>query len=337
MNHQRYILVTGANGFIGSALTQALLDQGFRVRMTGQSRPQHLEELGADWFQMGDLEDKPDWRPALEGVQGVVHLAGMAHRIHENQTALSDTYNLVNHLATRSLAQAIAQTPSIEKLLFASSVAVYGDLPTFPLIVAPAIPLYPSTPYGLSKLDAERAIHEELAGSPCKWAIIRPVLVYGPGNPGNMARLVSLIRKGVPLPVTRLPNRRSMLYLGNLVSAVTTYLSNPSAPTGKTWLIADGEDWSTEHLIQEIGRAMGRKPHTVRLPSSILRSSAAVGSLMKHLGLPMPWTKDVLNKLLGDFFVDATSIQHDLNWHPPFTPVEGLVRTFREKLPGNVT
>lgn len=335
MNHQQNILVTGANGFIGSALTRALLGQGFRVRMTGQSRAQHLEELGAEWFQMGDLEAKPDWRPVLEGIQGVVHLAGMAHRIHEDQATLSDTYDIVNHLATRSLAQAIAQAPGVEKLLFASSVAVYGDSQPFPLIVDDNIPLHPLTPYGLSKLNAERALHEHLAETLCRWAILRPVLIYGPGNPGNMARLGSLIGKGVPVPVTRRPNRRSLLYLGNLLSAVTTYLSSPCPPTGKTWLIADGEDWSTEQLIQEMSHAMGLKARTVRLPSPILRSSAAAGSLMKRLGLPAPWTTDILDKLLSDFYVDATSIQRDLQWHPPFTPAEGLARTFGKQLSGN--
>jgi nucleoside-diphosphate-sugar epimerase len=143
-----------------------------------------------------------------------------------------------------------------------------------------------------------------------------------------MARLVSLIRKGVPVPVTQTPNRRSLLYLGNMLSAVTTYLSNPSVPTGKTWLIADGEDWSTEQLVQEIALAMGLKAHTIRLPGSLLRSTAAVGSLLRRVGLPVPWTKDVLKKLLGDFFVDATAIQCDLDWSPPYTPAEGLARTF---------
>jgi len=328
MNPSRKILVTGANGFIGSALTRALLDQGFRVRMTGQACPRHLEELGAEWFQMGDLEDGAHWHPALEGIHGVVHLAGIAHRIHEDQGSLRSMYHLVNHLATRSLAKAISQTPSIERLLFASSVAVYGDTSTFPLTVDPGVPLRPSTAYGSSKLDAEIAIHEHLGEALCRWAILRPVLIYGPGNPGNMARLVDLVRKGVPVPVTRTPNRRSLLYLGNLLSAVTTYLSSPSVPTGKTWLIADGEDWSTERLVQEIGRAMGLKARTIRLPSPLLRSTAAVGSLMKGFGLPAPWTKDVLNKLLGDFYVDTTAIHHELNWHPPFNPSEGLARTF---------
>ena len=329
MIHSDHILVTGANGFIGSALTRELLSRGFRVRMTGQLRPSHLEKLGAVWFEMRDLNTGPDWQPALDGITGVVHLAGIAHRVNKDQASSPSEYDVVNHLATRSLAKAISQTPTIGRFLFASSVAVYGDAPTFPLIVAPNIDLAPSTHYGMSKLNAERAIQEHLSESHCRWAILRPVLIYGPGNPGNMARLIQLVKLGMPLPVSRIPNRRSLLYIGNLLSAITAYLLCPSAPAGKTWLISDGEDLSTEGLIHEIGHAASIRTHTIKVPFPLLRSIGVTGTLLNRIGLPAPWDTITLNKLLGDFFVDATSIQRDLIWHPPYTPHEGISHTFK--------
>jgi nucleoside-diphosphate-sugar epimerase len=319
-------LITGANGFIGQALTRALLEKGLQVRMTGMERIEILEALGADWVPMGDFAKEVDWSRALDGVDAVVHLAGIAHRFE--RAAVNDwaLYDQVNHRATRALAESIRNQPSIKRFLFASTVRVHGDPETFPVRVES--PIAPVTPYDKSKADAEQAIRDLLSPDATCWAIVRPAMVYGPGNRGNMAKLEGLIRRRMVIPVGKAPNRRSFLYLGNLVDALVTYLIMPEPPSGRTWIIADGEVASTEDLVRAMAGAMGIKVRIAHLPDAILNLTASLGDLLCRLRLAFPWTSEVRRKLLGDFFVDLTPVLQELRWSPPFSLEEGILRTF---------
>jgi nucleoside-diphosphate-sugar epimerase len=324
---KRMVLVTGANGFIGHALCARLIKQGIPVRMTGQTCPNDLVEQGGEWFQMPDLSGQVEWGPALEGVTEVVHLAGMAHRLSEDQGMEADGFDRVNHRATRSLALSLSAHTGMNKFLFISSVAVHGEPKTFPLRADH--PLMPCTPYGKSKMDAETAIGELMVESRCKWAIFRPVLVYGPGNPGNLARLDGLIRRGVPVPVGQTPNRRSFLFLGNLVDAICAYLEATDPPSGKAYLVADAEIHSTADLVLAMAAAKGIKVRVWPLPEAWLNGMARIGDGLRHIGLPCPWNSEVRKKLLGDFFVETDPIRADLSWGPPFTLRDGLAQTYR--------
>lgn len=327
MDNAPKVLVTGANGFIGSALTQALLEAGVAVRITGQKWAPELVERGAEWFPMADLTEGPDWASALEGVTAVVHLAGLAHVVGREQWEKSELFDRVNHLPTRALARAIRTTPSVERFLFMSSVAVHGIPAQFPLRAED--PVAPSTPYGASKWAGEEAIRELLADAACHWAIFRPVVVYGPGNPGNMARLEGLIRRRVPIPVGSRPNRRSFLFLGNMVAAIQAYLDRRDGPSGATWLLADSEPCSTEVLTRTMAASMGIPAQVWRIPEPLLDWATTLGDVIWRLGLPSPWTREVRDKLLGDYYVDCTPIQRDLGWTPPFSLAQGLALTYR--------
>jgi nucleoside-diphosphate-sugar epimerase len=323
----RHILVTGANGFVGTALTRFLIQEGYQVRMTGQTRVKALEAIGAEWFAMADLSEDVDWSPALEGVDAVVHLAAIAHRFDTVSEADRLLYNQVNHLATRSLAKAAARCLTLERLAFVSSIRVHGDPVSFP--VDEHSPLRPVTAYDQSKVDAEDAIRELLQNCPLRWAILRPAVVYGQGNKGNMAKLEGLIRKGFPIPVGPKENRRSFLYLGNLLSAIEAFLQHPAPPSGQNWPLADDPPASTERLVLAMGKAMGVQARVVHIPHTLLAASAWCGDLALRLGLPSPWSTDVKNKLLGDFWIDISRVKDGLGWYPPFTLEQGLFQTFQ--------
>lgn len=322
------ILVTGANGFVGTALTSALLDLGLQVRMTGQASVVSLQARGAEWFPMPDLTQEVDWTPALEGMDCVVHLAGIAHRTEAASAEDWSLYDQVNHRGTRSLALALQAHPTVKRFLFISTVRVHGDPEVLP--VKGTSPLAPSTPYDLSKVEAEKAVRELLAADALTWAILRPVLVYGPGNRGNMARLEGLLRSGLPIPLGRRENKRSFLFIGNLLSIIKTFLMAPHPPSGHTWIVADREAVSTGRLLRAMGAAMNLKPRLIYLPEGILTFAAKAGDLGLRAGIPSPWNSEVQGKLLGDFYVDLAPTMHELGWEPPFGLEEGLRQTYEQ-------
>lgn len=321
------VLITGANGFIGSALTRALVGQGFHVRMTGTERPEPLIALGAEWLPMVDLSHRVDWAPALAGMDAVVHLAGIAHRPDTLRGSDAILYEQVNHQATRSMAKALLTSATIKKFLFFSTVRVHGDPLSFPVVAD--TPLAPVTPYDESKVAAELAIRECLPPERVCWAILRPAVVYGPGNRGNMAKLEALLRMGLPVPVGLKANRRSFLYLGNVLSAVEAFLNHPEPPAGQTWPLADDEPSSTEALLRAMAEAMNLKTRLLHLPEGVLSSTARIGDLLRTLGVPAPWHSAVREKLHADFWVDSSAIKKDLNWHHPYRLEEGIRETYR--------
>jgi nucleoside-diphosphate-sugar epimerase len=322
------ILVTGATGFVGTALTRGLLRHGFHVRAATRAQPTSPDLAGAEWFRIPDLVLGPDWASALEGMDGVVHLAGLAHRSSTIRKGDWQRYDEINHRVTRRLAQAISDERGVKRFVFVSSVSVHGSAPA-KLPVTSDSPITPLTPYGKSKVDAERAVGELLDPNLVAWAILRPVLIYGPGHRGNIARLESLLRHGVPIPIGPTPNSRSLLFIGNLVDAIISYLSAAHPPSGKTWILADPDPISTEQLVETIASNMGARPRFIRVPKAILSFSATIGDVFSAVWLPAPWTSDIYEKLLGNFFVDSSPIMRELNWTPPYATRTAMSLTFR--------
>lgn len=305
-----------------------MLNAGLHVRMASRTRPADLGSLGigSEWIPLPDLAGPVDWAPVLEGMDAVVHLAGLAHRFESEVASDWGLYDCVNHLATRSLVSALQGHASVSRFLFMSTVRVHGDTTDLP--VRADSPTAPVTPYDQSKADAEAAVTSVLGPTNIRWAILRPVVVYGPGNRGNMARLEGLLRRSLPVPVGRKPNRRSFLFIDNLVSAIQAFLTHPDPPTGRAWIVADNEVVSTETLVRAMAGAMGLPARVVRLHDWLLAATARVGDGCKRIGLPAPWTSEVRGKLLGDFYVDVEPIKQELGWQPPYRLEEGIRRTF---------
>jgi UDP-glucose 4-epimerase len=207
-----------------------------------------------------------------------------------------------------------------------SSVAVHGIPDHFP--VTSSSPCAPINAYGRSKLRAEAAIREVLAGQSVRWAILRPVLVYGPGNPGNMSRLEGLLKRGIPIPVEQQPNRKAFLFIGNLISVIQSFLSSKHPVSGNAWIVADEQVVSTEDLVRAMAAAMNLPGRVIRLPRWVLTATARTGDALRRLGLPFPWNSETQEKLLGDHWVDTDAIQRELEWKAPYSTTEGIRLTF---------
>jgi nucleoside-diphosphate-sugar epimerase len=283
-----------------------------------------------------DLGPGADLAAALVGVDAVVHLAGLAAVDGSGSSAELETeYRKVNVEGTRALVKQAAKA-GVKHFVFMSSLhAVAADSDER---LSEQTEPHPVSAYGRSKLAAEKAIQEELRTSGCAWTILRPPLVYGPGNQANFGLLLRLVKTGIPLPLASVRNRRSFIYVENLVGLIAICLGNPKA-FGKTFLPRDGEDLSTAELIEKIARAnesvqcsvfsdsVGDRetrhmPHAARHSARLFRFPP---SLLKAAG-QLPGL-GALRKLTSSLYVDSEPIRRELGWTPPFTMEEGLRRT----------
>jgi nucleoside-diphosphate-sugar epimerase len=263
--------------------------------------------------RIGEIAAATDWRPALAGVDAVVHLAARAHVLHETSAEAFALYRAVNTLGTLALAEAAAAA-GVGRFVFVSSVRVHGARTTGAPFTE-ASPLAGEDPYGRSKAEAEAGLAQLACGTRLEPVVLRPPLVYGAEARGNFARLVKLVASGIPLPLGAVHNRRSLLYVGNLVDAIVRSLDHPEA-AGQTFLVSDGEDVSTADLVRRIGRALGRSVRLIALPPALLR-----------LGGTLAGRGDDVTRLIDDLVVDSSHIRRTLDWTPPYTLDQGLAET----------
>jgi len=303
------VLVTGANGFIGRALCGVLAASGRRVRKAVRMPVPGLP----DAVVVGDIGPDTDWRTALEGVSGVVHLAARTHVLRETATDPLAAYRKINVSGTERLARSAA-AGGIRRLVIVSSVKVSGERTEERPFTEDGAPR-PEDAYGVSKWEAEQSLSRIAAETGLEVVALRPPLVYGPGVKGNFLRLMNLVARGVPLPLGAVDNRRSLIYTGNLAGAIVKALDAPQA-AGRTYLVSDGEDVSTPDLVRGLARALGVKPRLLSLPLSAL-----------DLGARLAGRRAEFVRLTSSLQVDSSRIQRELDWRPPFTLAQGLELT----------
>jgi nucleoside-diphosphate-sugar epimerase len=250
------VLVTGASGFIGRAVVAGFVRDGAQVRAAVRRPPQPTFEPDVDVALHPDLAQSFDWTPFLDGVDTVVHLAGIAH----TGDAGAALYDRVNHVATVELAAAAAKS-GVSRFVFVSSIRAQTG-PSADHALTERDPPLPTDAYGRSKLAAEFAV----AGSGVPFTILRPVLVYGADVKGNFALILRAGRSRLPLPIRDFVNRRSLLGLDNFVSAIGFVLSTP-ATIGETYVVADpGIPPRLPDLVATMRKAQGRWPLLLPLP-----------------------------------------------------------------------
>ncbi|MBI2295914.1 MAG: SDR family oxidoreductase [Betaproteobacteria bacterium] len=305
------ILVTGAGGFVGSALCPALEKLGRSVRRAMRSFPTTAPREAV--FTACELSGETQWAPALEGVDCVVHLAARTHVLRETKSDALAEYRRVNVEGTRRLAVQAA-TAGVRRLVFLSSVKVNGERTTARSYTEDDAP-HPEDAYGTTKWEAEQVLHGIAQKSGLEVIVLRPPLVYGPGVKGNFLRLMNLVARGVPLPLASIRNRRSLVYVGNLVDAIVRAVEAPQA-AGQTYLVSDGEDVSTPDLVRAIAQALAVRPRLLPCPVALLHAGAA---LLGRGGEAA--------RLTGSLQVDSTKIRRELGWEPAHTFEEGVRAT----------
>jgi nucleoside-diphosphate-sugar epimerase len=260
-----------------------------------------------------DLATVADWRPLLEGVTDVVHLAARVHVMGDDASGEA-AFMRVNFAATGNLATAAAEL-GVARLVFLSTVKVNGDT-TYARPFTEVDPPRPVGPYAASKYRAEQALAEIAGGM--ERIILRPPLVYGPGVKGNFAALLRLCRSGLPLPFGAVENRRSLVSVANLASAIAAAVAAPTREGCRTYLLRDGEDLSTPALIRRLAAALGRRARLVDVPPGWLAAA-----------LRLAGRGELAERLLGSLQVDDGAFRRDYGWRPPLSVDEGLAAAVR--------
>jgi nucleoside-diphosphate-sugar epimerase len=263
-----------------------------------------------------DLGPEADWSGVLEGCACVVHCAARVHMLREVTDALS-IYRQVNVAGTRRLAEQAADA-GVRRFIFLSSIKVNGEATgtsmgsaVFRSSDRPA----PQGAYAISKVEAESALADVAARTGLEVVVIRPPLVYGPGVRANFLRLMTWVKRGIPIPLGLIDNRRSMLFVGNLASLVAACTSAPAA-VGQTLLVSDGEDVSTPGLIRILAKEMGRPARIPPCPKVALRAAARV---LGHSG--------EIDRLIQSLQVDIEPTRALLGWSPPVGLRQGIAET----------
>ncbi|MES9862602.1 MAG: SDR family oxidoreductase [Candidatus Thiodiazotropha sp. LLP2] len=307
------VLVTGATGFVGVQLCPFLVSKGYEVRAG-------VREKQADWticeqVALGDISADTDWSKALDAVDAVIHLAGRAHVMRESTEDPLLLFRQVNVEGSRGLARQAAEA-GVRRLIYLSSIKVNGERSDDHPLTADD-PAAPEDAYGQSKWEAEQALNQVAAEVDMALVILRPVLVYGPGVKGNMQSLVNWIRKGLPLPLGRIENQRSLVSIENLLDFITTCLDHPGA-ADEVFLVADGEDLSTPQLIRKLAYAMGVSPRLLPVPVMLLR---LLGRLSGR--------SSAIDRLCGNLQVDISKNRKLLGWRPKVTVETALQEMVR--------
>jgi nucleoside-diphosphate-sugar epimerase len=303
------ILVTGANGFVGSALIPILKSHRHQIRASVR-RPGITPV--PDTVVTGEIGPETDWTEALRGIDAVVHLAARVHHMDDpvDSSLVIEAYRRTNVEGTRRLAELAAQA-GVRRVVFVSTIKAVtensGDSP-----VTEATPPAPETPYGISKLEAERVLTEIGGRTGLETVILRPPLVYGPYVGANFLRLMALCRHAPPLPLGAIHNRRSLIYVENLAGAIACCVEHPAA-AGGCFLVHDGKALSTPELIQTLATIMDRPSRLFSVPPILLK-----------LALKLVGRGDAYERLAASLEVDDRHLRRTLGWQPFWSQEDGL-------------
>jgi nucleoside-diphosphate-sugar epimerase len=303
------VLITGASGFIGQALCRALGDRKQRVRAVvrreGACGTLQAVHSGLEEVVIEDFLRPINWGPLLQGVNYVVHLAARVHFAGRVAHA-SESFRAVNVTTTEHLARAATEA-GVRRMVFLSSVKVNGEQTSVAPFRESDTPA-PEDAYACSKWEAERALALVVQETGLSVTVLRPPLVYGPGVKANFLALIRLVASGVPLPLASIGNRRSLIYVGNLVDAIIRAIE--TSHTGiRTYLASDGVPISTPALCRKLAASMDCASRLFPFPPSLLE-------------LVPP-----LRKLTRSLEIDDSMIRRDLTWTPPFTLDEAILET----------
>lgn len=315
------ILVTGAMGFIGSHLCDALANEGNEV-VALTRRANAVAPHGGRIAFTSDLLDREQVRRALAGVTSVVHLAG---RVHSRPEGIADPGSECRRINVDGTAALLDESVNagVTTFVYISSVKAVADA-SETMLTAQTF-AEPTDAYGASKLEAERHVRSTAMKVGIAAPVLRLPAVYGPAMKGNMTRLFWAVERGLPLPFGLVRNRRSFAYVGNVVAAIQAILVSAGA-AHQTFYVSDGDDVSTPELIERIGIALEKLPRMLPIPPAVFRATIHLGGLLSRIA-PFHLTGDSFSAVLGSLFVDSSALREVTGFNAPFSVDKGMSLT----------
>lgn len=306
------ILVTGASGFIGSALVKSLsLVKHFEVVGLVRAKKNCLDNPNIE-YRLGELGCTADIKLDLTDIDVIVHTAGRAHVMKETALNAMAEFRRVNTTGTLDLARSAIES-GVKRFIFLSSIKVNGESTSLGNPFSSISEVKPKDAYGVSKHEAEEGLRKISKDKNLEVVIIRPPLVYGPGVKGNFNTILKFMSSGIPLPLASInKNKRSMVSLTNLISLIIKCCYHPNAKN-KTFLVSDDSDVSTAELFRKVGDSVGRPARLFHFPGTLLLLIAKVFG-----------KDDKVQRVLGTLQVDISQTCRDLDWQPPQELEDGL-------------
>lgn len=307
------ILLTGASGFVGRTLSAVLIENG--AKLTCAVRLPFLLD-GARMETIPGIDEKTDWSRCLIGVDTVIHTAARVHVMNELASDPLAEFRRVNVAGTLNLAkQAISS--GVKRFIFLSSIKVNGEETIGGTVFSENDRPDPTDAYGISKYEAELGLLELARKTGLEVTIIRPPLIYGPGVKANFASMLRWVQWGIPLPLGAVGNKRSFVYVGNLISLIVCCIEHPNA-VNEIFLVSDGNDLSISELLTACAKALGKRSFLLPIPPGILMAIATM------LG-----KRAVAQRLLGSLQVDIGKSKELLGWVPPISVENALKATIK--------
>lgn len=310
------MLITGCSGFVGRLLAEACLAEGWTVRGSIRAHCyQACLPAGVAPVVIPDIGPGADWTEALKRVDTVVHLAALVHRGRNEEAGpmVETAHFRANTSGTARLARAAAEA-GVKRLVFLSTLLVNSE--NRAEACREADREAPCGAYAMSKFEAEKALREILGETGLQTVILRPPLVYGPGVRANFLRLLRLVGRGFHLPFKDVKNRRSLIYVGNLVNVIMVCLTHANNAAAKTYLVADRETISIPDLVRELAGLLGVKTRLFSCPMPLLSAAAQIVGRGQDL-----------RRLTDSLWADTSKIRQELGWRPKFSLREGMAAT----------
>jgi nucleoside-diphosphate-sugar epimerase len=322
------VLLTGGSGFLGSYVAEQLAAGGHAVRalVRPSSDKKILEKIAGIEFLNGAIDEPATLGPAVEGVEAVVHVAGIV------KARKPEEFHQVNAQGTKNLLTACLARGGLKKFVFVSSLAAMGPSKDGTPVREDAPP-NPVTHYGRSKLEAERAVLAESSRLPV--TVIRPPMIYGPRDRETLAFFTSVKNRVLPL-IGSGDNTLSVVYAADAASAIVKAVTADGAANGRAYFVEDGAVYTQLQLAEEVERAMGMRA-LVRfpLPLSIVKIAAvATEAFGAVTGTAQMLTLDKTNELAQQHWVcSGEGARRDLGWTPKVQWAEGVaaaIKWYRE-------
>ena len=303
---RKKVIITGANGFVGSLLCKELVEKGYYV--IGLVRSHYdVSTSDVEYLKINELNDLGGHEEIFKGCYAVIHLAA---KVHVKKAKNISEYRHINTDLTEYLAN-FFEKQGVKKFIYLSTIKVNGDITDIKAFDRSTV-LSPSDAYAISKFEAEKLLMKIHAAKLMDVTVIRPVLMYGPNVKGNLHSLMKLVKKKLPLPFGGITNKRSLLHVRNLNSLIIECIENNNS-AGQTFLAADGTDVSTTDIVLSISRAMKLNIKLFSVPASVFKFFASI------IGKP-----GIYDRLYGNLQVDIVDTKTVLDWVPPYSFEEGI-------------